>query len=698
MASDSVESPNAVPSFADSVTAHWSRAYQPRVEFYRSILNNQHSSRKAPSEALRQMREESIIIKAQHALLHECHNALLPVSRLAPELLSHVFHFLAQDLPLVPDEAEKLDRAIYMRRRERNANSHPLRRSWTKVLFVSRHFRRTALGDPSLWPTITTALGQEWMAKLIDFSGSSLVTFHLGARYDGMKKATKAALLKTISRVRGLQITSDSKGLRALRLSSIELPELHQIRFHMEADEEDANTDSEDTVPTWDPTALAQVNAPALRKLSIHGFGDFPWASNLLQHHLTTLHIGIDLEPSYDHVEFPSLRAMLSALSRLSSLTTLSLKRCKVKVIESALAVACLPLLRTLRLEDCSYMLVAYTFAHLQVPQEAKLYFSTDINRFNDRTSPHMAHNLQMSQSFFRTLQEHLATPFWQDLRTVELMTMPEAYPEMYSTDDSVEKDDYSDYDDIDKQCFVMNAWRQDDSRIVCADCERVPRRKKGYFDTPFDYVRYERPEPDLTISIYHGRESFKFADECLRLFEHSPSVRTLSLRPDHKTWTLGGWPKSLDSFTNVSFLRVDGVLGQVILQRLYERGIASQGTGGSGAKPPQVLPRLKSLALLRDGEHVRWRTRPDIPGFGDRLQLLAAVWKLRAESGASLQEVALDERRCALSHFQSLRKTVNIRAIHLWDFGSYEPILSEEEDEESEEEDEDDYDGHTYF
>ncbi|KZV67225.1 hypothetical protein PENSPDRAFT_667211 [Peniophora sp. CONT] len=488
--------PPAVPPFEErktksqpcknSVKAHWSSAYQPRVEFYRSIIDSRHSSAKVPSEALRQIRRESSIIKAQHALLNECENALLPVSRLAPEILSHIFLFLAQDLPLVPEDAEKLDLIIYKRRRDKK-NPHPLRKSWTKVLFVSRHFRRTALSDPSLWPAVTTALGQQWMNKLVDLSGSSPITFHLGARYDGMKKAVRAALVQVIGRTRSLQITSNSKGLRTLVLPTLQLPELRQVRFHMEDDEEESSTDGEDMVPSWNSDTLARVTAPALQELFIHGFGDFPWVSTLLQPSLTTLHIGVDAEPSHELVDLYSIKTLLAALSRLPRLAELSLKRCQVKVLHSGLAPVSMPLLRKVRLEHCEYMLVAYAFAHLHVPQEAKLYFSTDMQRFNDPPGTFLSQHHQISPLFFSTLKQHLATAAWQNVYTVECMTKPEMYPEMYSGEAStIEDEEYDDYED---QAFVINVWRLDDPRIVCADCERVPRPKKSYFDTPYDYV-----------------------------------------------------------------------------------------------------------------------------------------------------------------------------------------------------------------
>lgn len=108
-----------------------------------------------------------------------------------------------------------------------------------------------------------------------------------------------------------------------------------------------------------------------------------------------------------------------------------------------------------------------------------------------------------------------------------------------------------------------------------------------------------------------------------------------------------------------------------------------------SSTPRPQHLPELKAVALLRDGEDVLWRSRPAVDGCEDRLQLLARVWELRSENGVPLQEIVLDERRCTLPHFESLRKVVNIRPIHLWNFGHPDAILSEYEDEEDGDSDE---------
>ncbi|KZV67213.1 hypothetical protein PENSPDRAFT_736644 [Peniophora sp. CONT] len=664
MASTNVPNPpDSVSFFEESITAHWSNAYQPRVAFYKSVINSRHSSAKAPHEVLKQIRKESSIIKTQHALLNECENALLPVSRLAPEILAHVFHFLAEDLPLIPEHAEML-----------RYGPLPLLNSWTKVLHVSRNFRRTALGDPSLWPAVTTALGWNWMDRLIDLSGSTYITFHIGTDSRGMEQSIQSALLKVSTRVRSLQITSNAKGLRALKLPPLEMPVLQSIRFHGYDGEEEYSSDDEGLVPLWDLNVLTRVSMPAVQELSVHGFDKFPRVSNLLQTSLTSLHIGVDLNYSYVLVKLPPLQTFLGALSRLVNLTELSLERCQVEADEPRVFPISLPHLTELWLDGCDYMTLATLFAYLHTPPEAKLYLCTDLERFN-----HLPN--EISPLFFDTLKRHLTTPACQDVRTVEYLTKPEEYPEMYPTISQRYNPNRS------NNFFIINAWRQDDSRIVCADCERVPRHPShfNYYDRPYDLVRYDRPEPDLTLAFEFGsRNPFKLTDECLGLFAATPSVKSLSLRFDYSSWKLSSWRHSLEDFANVNFLRADGSLGHDVLERLYSLGIESEPNSSL-----QRLPELKRLAILRDGD-VQWRVQPNVAGLESRLDLLVKVWDLRKANGVPLQEVVLDERRSALLHYDTIRKTVNLRPIHLWSFDYPDRILSEEEDEEEDEEEED--------
>lgn len=660
------------------MTLHWSNAYQPRIEFYKSIIGSRHSSARAPSNALDTIRKESSIIKAQHALLNECQNALLPVSRLAPETLSHVFHFLAGDLPLVPDKAERLDYTY-----------SPLLKSWTKVLYVSRHFRRTALNDPSLWPAITTALGREWMDKLVDLSGSTFVTFHVGSRTRVMELAVRSALLKVVGRTRDLQITTDSKGLYALEILALEIPFLEKVRFHMsEFNEADsASDDEQDMVPEWNSDVLVRASMPVLQELSIHGFGVFPWSSDLLQPTLTVLHIGTYSGQFDDNiVQLPPLESLLAAFSRLPHLAELSLERCQISPPSPGITPVAMLNLRKFCIDDCDYMTMAIIFTNLHTPPQAKLQFFTDISRFNyprDQLSIHHVHD-DISPSFFETLTRHLASPAWQDVRTVEFMIRPEDCPEMYPA----EERGLGYYAASPTQTLVINAWRMDDSRIVCADCDRVPRTHwdLNNYDPPTEYVRYVRPEPDLSIALDIGaRHPFRFIDECLGLFTNSPSVYTLSLRFDHDALPLGNWHQSLEGYASVKFLRADGMLGQNILERLYTLGINYRRAAPSSSPRTQPLPELKVVALLRDGGDVKWRSRPAVDGCKDRLQLLAKMWELRLENGVPLQEVILDERRCALPHFESICKAIKIRPIHLWNFRYPDTIMSEHEEDSDE-------------
>lgn len=665
---------------ASSVQTHWSKAYKPRIEFYEDAARGHVFSEESSREALERIRKESDIIKTHQARLNECENALLPVSKLAPEILSHVFFCLGEVLPLVTEDAKTHDFEF---------NPHHLLRSWTRVLYVSRHFRRTALSDPSLWPDITTALGMDWMHKLVALSGSTPINFHVGGRIRDMEavRVVQAAIVKVVGRMRSLHVNTGFSGLRVFRrafdASTLEIlhilgvldpypygsPTLSAYEIHLPL--------------TWSPALFAGSTMPKLRELSIHGFRNLTDLSALIQPTISVLRIGPDKEFD-DIVQLPRLDALLAMLSRLPQLAELSLEGCIIDHIRPGTSPVTFPNLRELRISNCEHITVATLFSLLHTPSEAKLHLSTDVSQFNHPTELMTLEQANEVSSFFETLRRCLESPTWQDVRTVELVTTPEKYPEMYSDEVTGRRR----YRSRRTETFAINVWRADDSRIVCADCERKPRTDSvGYSfmnERPFTYVRYVRPEPDLIIEFpnsSHIQHPFCLIDYCLTIFKGKP-IHALSFHVDSDVLEPGSWVKRLDGFESLKFLRADGMLGQTILEALYSLGIDYKRTPPSNSPRSQHLPELKVIAFLRDGGDVHWRSSPVADGCRDRLQLLAKVWQLRSDNGNPLREVVLDERRCTLPHFQSLADAVKIRPVHLWDFGHgslKEEILSSE-------------------
>ena len=97
----------------------------------------------------------------------------------------------------------------------------------------SRTFRATSAASLSATRPFTTALGKAWMGRLIALSVSRDITFHLGARYEGVKKDARVALQKVILRTCSLQGPTKAKALCVLKLPSLDLPRFRHVRFHV---------------------------------------------------------------------------------------------------------------------------------------------------------------------------------------------------------------------------------------------------------------------------------------------------------------------------------------------------------------------------------------------------------------------------------------------------------------------------------
>ncbi|KZV67908.1 hypothetical protein PENSPDRAFT_583224, partial [Peniophora sp. CONT] len=91
-------------------------------------------------------------------------NFLIYASGSPPEVLSSIFHFLADIEPNYYPNFEDYPDVV--------TGKLPSRLGWLKVTQVCYSWRAAACGDARLWTSVTTSLGMQWATEMLRLSKS----------------------------------------------------------------------------------------------------------------------------------------------------------------------------------------------------------------------------------------------------------------------------------------------------------------------------------------------------------------------------------------------------------------------------------------------------------------------------------------------------------------------------------------------
>ncbi|KZV59673.1 hypothetical protein PENSPDRAFT_546485, partial [Peniophora sp. CONT] len=91
-------------------------------------------------------------------------NALVPVARFPPEILSLVFHYLAEVEPHNIQKPSEYGDIV--------TGEVKMGIGWIKATQVCQAWREAALADSQLWTAATTLLGKDWLERMLQLGRS----------------------------------------------------------------------------------------------------------------------------------------------------------------------------------------------------------------------------------------------------------------------------------------------------------------------------------------------------------------------------------------------------------------------------------------------------------------------------------------------------------------------------------------------
>ncbi|KZV70429.1 hypothetical protein PENSPDRAFT_752619 [Peniophora sp. CONT] len=574
-----------------SVEQYWEHAFQPRVKFYDALVD-QNRGTTTSRDSLEIVEKELRALQAQSAQFYTRVNAFRPISRLSPELLSLVFHYLSLIEPAVPAGPELLEE------REFRRNLAPTK-TWIKVTHVCSTFRQCALGDRLLWRTTTTAFGPEWMKLLVERSQAPPQSVHVGTGAPMLSE-----LRSLLQQAHAVQITHLRPG-DSLSKSTISLPEVRSLRIHMTDGYPDHHWDTFNPVNTM----------PHLTDLHVHGLIDFDTTFPCITGGLVSLYIGNQSEPVQHAVN-----DVLDALTRLPRLEDLTLTDCDLWADDDTSS-------RSISAPALKHLLVeSETFADV-----AKLF---DAIEFSAGVSVHLAGDapyIASEADGWRSLEHALSKPVWADLHTLELMGIPEDQPEMLRT---VQTED--------EGSLLFSAWREDEPGYVCVTGQPT---NDYNIQLRLGTTQELRPKPAFSVQLTNyigGRNQDNALGKAVTYFRAATELRTLSLRPGLTMDIKLPWPDVFSQYPHLTAIRVDH---EDDFNHLFEALYFAQ--------EPLPVRELRTISwpYVSDGthywnEHVNW-TNPENKKKkkrGERGALLANVLLQRAAADAPLTSICLDQ------------------------------------------------------
>ncbi|KZV70428.1 hypothetical protein PENSPDRAFT_752618 [Peniophora sp. CONT] len=582
-----------------SAKEHWQRAFQPRVQLYRALVEK-HRGTPVPYDSLALVEAELRALQAQSALLHQCINALRPVSRLSTELLSLIFHYLSLLEPTVPAEPEVLED------REMRRKLAPTK-TWIKVTHVCQTFRNCALGDRSLWRATTTAFGPEWMRLLAERGQASPQSVHVG-----FGASVLSDMKSLLQQAHAVQITSLPSNETVSALTSA-LSEVRSLRIHIpDAIHEENRRRLWKTYDTGGDT-------PHLTELHIHGLMEFDVSSLRIPSVLTSLYLDF-----YFGFEF-HLNDLLDDIARLPHLECLTLRRFDLLSFQAS---------RTITLSALRYLCLYSELLASSVHLFDALEFSPAVRVHISAQGP----TILGEPSGYKHLKHALSQSVWADLHTLEVLRLPEDKSEMTREAQIIDEG------------LVFSAWRQDEPGYACVSGPTYDRRTQLRLGTTQDL----RPKPDFCLHLTDYIEDCVGQDNALikvlAFFNTAPELHTLSMRPGAMGDVKIPWADTLLQHPRLTAIRVDN---EVHFDGIFEALYFGQ--------EPLLVRELKTVSLPRfspdtDGfwrEHVNWANPTNKKKkSGERGALIANVLLQRAAAGVPLMNIYLDRSMLDRSHW----------------------------------------------
>ncbi|KAJ7442289.1 hypothetical protein FB451DRAFT_1440398, partial [Mycena latifolia] len=287
------------------------------------------------ASAQRQIDQEIQKYRDTVRALQSRRNALSPIGRLPPEMLSRIFLFCSQS-------SESL--------------------SWIKeVTHISRHWRAVALACPNLW-SIPLFSQPKWADEFLKRSKMAPLTVKADLTYMTPRMVnTVHSSLVQISRIGELDVKTGSRSApEILNLSGTSTPFYFCKPNHF-------------TLPD---TFLNGGEAPRLRRLELTRFFLPSWDSPLMSNltHLKIHHPGPTARPS--------MPEFIEALGRMPLLETLELDNALPKIAEGVSSVSApinrtaLPHLKRLAIANVSALEVVDVLNHLLYPATTSMKIS----------------------------------------------------------------------------------------------------------------------------------------------------------------------------------------------------------------------------------------------------------------------------------------------------------------------------------
>jgi hypothetical protein len=276
------------------IESFWNTLAATRLSPYALLEDGSTSSARA--QAWRDVTEELNIIESTLLPSFRAQqNALVPASKLPPELLSRVFHVLATD--------SRLD-----------YHTHNL--AWITVTHVCRRWRQTAIADLTLWRHIDFGMARPCILEMLKRAQSTAISCRLISRNPARPEHLEffeSAITTHLYHVAELDVTLPSYQFSFIHVFSSPAPMLEAIQLQASIQ------DTHKPLPQLPPTAFA-VNV--LRSLILSDIC-LPWE---------TISLGtlerLEIIFSSFSAARPSLSRLLYLLSNTPCLRVLKLVHC----------------------------------------------------------------------------------------------------------------------------------------------------------------------------------------------------------------------------------------------------------------------------------------------------------------------------------------------------------------------------------
>ncbi|KAI0047450.1 hypothetical protein FA95DRAFT_1679051 [Auriscalpium vulgare] len=280
--------------------AYWREALRPHLS--RIDNSSSQSSSDALESALR--REESEILAALQTVRARI-NALLPITRLPPEIICLIILYHSQIDPFFVEDEEDDIRSASI--------------GWIRSTHVCRRWRQIALAHSVLWSCIPLSLSPTCISTFLDRCKSAPLRLELHALRSKRAEGKRAEdfVMKNIHRAQSVQIIDWGMSL----FTSV-LPRMHDPAPFLE-DFEFQDHSSKAQLQVLSADFLGGFT-PRLRRLHFRSPSQFPWSSPLLVN-LVSLTLRVPNMHIQDALPPPLLCEVLNALERMPALESLTL-------------------------------------------------------------------------------------------------------------------------------------------------------------------------------------------------------------------------------------------------------------------------------------------------------------------------------------------------------------------------------------